>query len=98
MQRDHTCSPGRRVLAALCNTQSFFGSFTKDRKITLLDRCKSLQPCVPYVGNGKEETKYKKQKRESDRARENGLLLKQKGTLKTTYQAKSAQGTFPAAS
>lgn len=68
------------------------------KKVTLLDRCKSLQLCVPYVGNGKEGTEHKNQEKESDRALESGFLLRQQQPLKTIYQAKSAQETFPAAS
>lgn len=47
------------------------------KKVTLLDICKSLQLCIPYVGNGKEGTEHKNQKKESGRALESEFLLKQ---------------------
>lgn len=64
------------------------------KKVTLLDRCKSLQLCTPYVGNGQEGTEHKNQKKESDRALESRLVLKQQA-FKNHLPGQVSSGNSP---
>lgn len=102
MWKDHTYSPGRRVLAALCNTQTFFwlmhkgtgeSALRKSHFSTDASHCNCVYHMWGVVRKGL-ITKSKKGKWPSPGKCVPPEVAK---GLKTTCHAKSAQRTFPAA-